>query len=88
MFLVNGTHSETLSLHDRALQYGDGLFETLAVLNGTPLLWDRHMSRLQRGCAVLGIPAPSPGLLREEAASLCRGRDRQVLKIIISRGQG
>lgn len=88
MFLVNGSYSETLSLHDRALHYGDGLFETLAVLSGAPLLWDRHMARLQHGCEVLGIPPPSPTLLYDEAASLCRGRDKHVLKIIVSRGPG
>lgn len=85
-FLVNGRPSDSLNLEDRALHYGDGLFETIAVMNGEPLCWDRHLARLQHGCSILRIPAPPPALLREEAVSLCS--DRCVLKIIVTRGSG
>ncbi len=84
--LVNGATVETVSVYDRGFLYGDGLFETLAVVNGTPLLWDRHLQRLFHGAARLGIDAPAETLLRDEAQHVCHGAARAVLKIIVTRG--
>ncbi|WP_372523756.1 aminodeoxychorismate lyase [Sulfuricaulis sp.] len=84
--LINGMPGENVSMRDRGFQYGDGLFETLAVVNGSPLLWDRHMQRLLRGAARLGIDAPSEILLRQEAEQVCRSAGCGVLKIILTRG--
>ena len=71
--LIDGVPGESISVRDRGFQYGDGLFETLAVANGVPLLWGRHMQRMSRGAARLGISAPDVHLLRQEAEQLCRG---------------
>ncbi len=85
--LVNGVPGESISVHDRGFQYGDGLFETMAVVNGAPLLWDRHMQRMSRGAARLGISAPPDvNLLRQEVEQVCRSVERAVLKIILTRG--
>jgi len=86
-FLLNGRPGEALPLSDRAIHYGDGLFETIAVKDGVPLCWEEHMQRLLQGCQRLVIPPPPPSL-REEAQTLIPDRGRAVLKIIISRGQG
>lgn len=88
MILVDGRPAETVTAADRGLQYGDGLFETLAVRRGRPELWDRHLRRLAGGCARLGLPAPDPATLAGEAAGLCRGVDRGVLKLLLTRGAG
>lgn len=86
--LINGEALEVLSVQDRGLQYGDGLFETLAVRDGAPCHWPRHLRRLQRGCERLGLPAPDSRLLEAEAAQLCHGVSNGVLKIILTRGPG
>jgi len=86
--LINGHAGDCLSTYDRGLLYGDGLFETIAVQNGMPRRWSRHLARLQRGCARLGIGPPDAALLESEAAMLCEDRQRAVLKIIITRGTG
>ncbi|MBA1149204.1 aminodeoxychorismate lyase [Ectothiorhodospiraceae bacterium WFHF3C12] len=86
--LVNGRWSETLPASDRGLQYGDGLFETLAVVHGRPALWDAHMARLQAGCRRLGITMPDAGTLSEEAESLARACRAGVLKVVVTRGSG
>ena len=86
--MVNGVAAETLGLRDRALHYGDGLFETLALEGGKLLCWERHLQRLALGCGKLGIAAPPAELLLGEAQRLCQGVDRAVLKMIISRGAG
>src|SRR3990167_921270 len=84
--LINGEPGDSISVHDRGFQYGDGLFETLAVMNGAPLLWCRHMQRLFHGAARLSINAPDENPLRHEAEQLGRVVERAVLKIILTRG--
>lgn len=44
---------------DRGLTLGVGLFETLLVRDGRPVWGDDHLARLVRGCARLGLPAPT-----------------------------
>ena len=84
--LVNGVAVDMISVRDRGLQYGDGLFETIAVHRGTPLLWEQHAQRLLAGAVRLGMLPPEVVLLRAEADQLCRGVERGVLKIILTRG--
>ncbi len=87
-FLINGRAAEELPLADRAIHYGDGLFETIAVRQGVALCWDAHMRRLEEGCRRLNIPLPESERLLEEAEQLIAGQQRAVIKIIISRGNG
>jgi 4-amino-4-deoxychorismate lyase len=88
MMLINGQAAAHVSAEDRGLHYGDGVFETLAVRDGRPLLWERHLQRLHAGCARLGIPAPADALLAAEAGQVCAGAAHAVLKIIVTRGEG
>ncbi len=84
--LVNGIPGDQASILDRGLQFGDGLFETLAIVEGQPCLWDSHIARLADGCHHLGIPMPDIGLLRNEARELIGAHRQAVLKIILTRG--
>ncbi|MEJ2590891.1 MAG: aminodeoxychorismate lyase [Candidatus Thiodiazotropha sp.] len=86
--LLNGLPADQIPLSDRGLQYGDGLFETLAVVDGIPRFWDRHMNRLARGETALGFPIIDKALLRREADEVCRSKTRGVLKIVLTRGSG
>lgn len=86
--LINGQATDQISVRDRALQYGDGLFETLAVIDGRCPFWERHMQRLQEGCRRLQLPFPEISLLHAEAHSLIQNETRAVLKLILSRGEG
>ncbi|MCU7936336.1 MAG: aminodeoxychorismate lyase [Candidatus Thiodiazotropha sp. (ex Dulcina madagascariensis)] len=86
--LIDGIPGDQVPLSDRGLQYGDGLFETLAVTDGRPGLWQRHMARLQAGEQVLGFPVSDKQRLWEEARALCAACERGVLKIILTRGSG
>lgn len=88
MIMINGEMTELLSATDRGLHYGDGLFETIAMINGTPRLWMHHMERLQRGCAVLRLPPPDLQQLHAEALALCGSAERAVLKLVLTRGSG
>ncbi len=88
MILINGKNCTELSVSDRGFQYGDGLFETIEVLNTYPILIDSHLTRLASGCKKIGIPAPDKQLLLHEAATLSQNISHGVLKIIITRGSG
>ncbi len=85
---VNGAPAETLRLADRGLQYGDGLFETLAVLAGRVRRLDLHLDRLREGCARLQLPMPDEAMLRDEIRQATEGEARAVLKLMLTRGSG
>ncbi|VAX12266.1 Aminodeoxychorismate lyase [hydrothermal vent metagenome] len=86
--LINGQTTDRISVRERSFQYGDGLFETMAVIDGICPFWDRHMQRLQKGCQQLQLPFPDRSLLRAEAQVLIQNERRAVLKLILSRGEG
>lgn len=53
----------TVSLLDRGLQFGEGLFDTVRVYGGVPFRLGTHIERLREGCAALGLPAPDEARL-------------------------
>ncbi len=84
---VNGAPGEQLSVRDRGLAYGDGLFETIAVRGGRIPLLARHLVRLADGCRRLSIPldlAQMEAELQAFAAQLGEG----VAKLVVTRGEG
>lgn len=88
--LINGKASETINVNDRGLQYGDGLFETMAVHNGKLALWESHWQRLSLGCEKLSITCPNKEILEKEISLLCETNNepRFVIKLIVTRGEG
>lgn len=86
--LINGKPDNRIPATDRGLCYGDGLFETIAVVDGKLALWDRHIERLSQGCRVLGIQTPDETLLWNELNRLLVDVDRGVIKILLTRGSG
>jgi len=84
--VINGQATDGVSSLDRGLLYGDGVFETIAVEDGRPRFWLRHLARLTAGCQRLGIPQPQGDHLLKESWPLISGVNRGILKIIITRG--
>jgi branched-chain amino acid aminotransferase len=60
---------------DHGLLTGDGVFETLRVYGGVPFAWDRHVDRLGRSAAVLGLPLPDLAQLRSAADEVIAAND-------------
>jgi 4-amino-4-deoxychorismate lyase len=85
MRLVNGVLAESLSLSDRALQFGDGVFRTMKVTAGQIEFWPQQYAKLASDCARLGIAAPSEACLLADIAQL-EPMDHSI-KIIITRGE-
>lgn len=84
--LVNGRPGSALSLRDRGLAYGDGLFETIRVSRGKATLLDAHMRRLGHGATVLRI-ALMLDAIRAELESAAAELGSGLLKLIITRGE-
>jgi 4-amino-4-deoxychorismate lyase len=85
--LVDGEISNRISAADRGLQYGDGLFETMAVVRGQPRFWQAHVDRLTTGCERLGLPVTPQSVLLREVRTVSAGQQRCVVKIILTRGR-
>ncbi len=88
MALVNGLETDLVSINDRGLLYGDGLFETILVHAGGPCLWRQHVERLERSARRLDIPCPARDLLHSECGRLANTTEPWVLKILLTRGGG
>jgi 4-amino-4-deoxychorismate lyase len=88
MILINGQENNQINVSDRGLQYGDGLFETIEVLQGKPVFFKEHLQRLTGGCVRLKFPPPDINQLYREVEQVCAHADNAVLKIIVTRGQG
>lgn len=85
---INGIDSRQLEITDRACQYGDGLFETLAVRNGKVEFLAAHLQRLAEGARALDIPMPDAALWQADIREILIGRQQAVLKLMLSRGSG
>jgi 4-amino-4-deoxychorismate lyase len=87
-----GEAIDHVSISDRGFQYGDGLFETIAVRDGEPRLWPFHIDRLARGCKVLGIQMPSEARLYDGLIQALQNSETPTAhagaKVIVSAGSG
>jgi len=85
-------HEARVSVFDHGLTVGDGIFETIKVMEGEPLAVTRHLRRLQRSCEVLGLHAPDLGEITDGIAAVL-GSDSDSarlgrLRITVTGGAG
>lgn len=86
MWRVNGEDGALLAPTDRGLAYGDGVFRTLALVDGQPRLWSRQFARLQADASRLGLPCPDEALWRADIAALAQAYGDGVIKCVLTRG--
>ena len=86
--LVNGVEGTGVAADDRGLQYGDGLFETMAAADGRILHFDLHLARLEEGCRRLGIPMPATSVLEQDCSRVLEGLGSATVKLMVTRGPG
>ncbi len=80
-----------ISVFDRGLLYGDGIFETLRAYRGRTFALERHMTRMQGSAAVLGMAFPRRSWERDIDAVLERNgllRTDAWVRITVTRGVG
>ena len=86
--LINGVPGNSISIRDRGLLYGDGVFRTLRAAQGKALHWPLHYLKLQRDCTALGITCPDEALLCAELDQVLAQQPDGVVKLIVTRGEG
>jgi 4-amino-4-deoxychorismate lyase len=84
--LVNGIPDRQVAPLDRAVHFGDGLFETIACRRGRPRFLSLHLERLELGCTRLGIDPGNLDDLRGEVRALAREVDSAIVKVLVTRG--
>lgn len=90
--LINGIKTDYLSINDRAIHYGDGIFETILCEKNRLYFWQQHYQRLQKSAQKLNMHCPHEDILLHDIKQLLATRaDEQnayAVKIILSRGCG
>lgn len=91
---VNGVETSAINIADRGLAYGDGLFETMRVVQGQIPLLKWHLKRFLRGVEVLGL-GQTDDLQRDFLKYLTIALDEikndacldtSIIKLIVTRG--
>ncbi len=78
----------TIDPQDRGFLLGDGVFETVAVINHRPLWLDEHVQRMAHAAAELGMEINVEGVFAGLTEVLKKSRAQcEVLRITLSRGK-
>lgn len=80
---INGTlvpdDEARVSVFDHGLVVGDGVFETVKVTQGVPFALSRHLARLARSAAGLGLAEPDLDQIRAGAQAVIEAAGRPEL---------
>lgn len=71
----------SLALNNRGYNYGDGLFETLRVINSKIMFWEAHYFRLMSSMRILRMSIPmefSPEYLEKKIIELIKSNDLET----------
>ncbi|WP_460742001.1 aminotransferase class IV [Mariniluteicoccus endophyticus] len=92
---VDGTLYETsdearVSAIDHGIVVGDGVFEAFKAIDGAAFTPTRHLARMQRSAASLGLPELDLGLVREGMDAVLDGFDQPLglFRITYTGGRG
>lgn len=86
---LRGVDEPLVSGVDHGLTVGDGVFETCAVYDGRTFALTRHLRRLARSAAGLGLPAPDDEVVRTAVAEVLGAvPDAGRLRITYTGGPG
>ena len=86
--IVNGHKQQHIAIADRAFQYGDGCFTTMAYRNGCLEFFDAHINRLKLASKTLHINFDKWSELEVSIVDLLKDAGNCVVKVIITRGEG
>ena len=86
--LINGQFDANLPVMDRGLAYGDGVYRTFVVRQGTPLLWAMQYQKLLHDAQKLNLNICPAEQLLHEIQLLSADSVQCVIKVIITRGEG
>ena len=87
--LINGEEQSKITIFNRNVQFGDGLFETCVAQKNKILFWPNHLDRLNIGCERLNIKKvnESDWMNDLNKAFALSVHSNCIVKLIISRGE-
>jgi len=80
-----------ISIFDRGLLYGDGVFETFRIYDGRPFRFPDHWRRLRRSTRSIGLRLPHPaGWFRRQIQALLKANhlSNALVRLTLTRGVG
>ena len=94
-FWINGefsTQTDAIDIADRGFLLGDGVFETILVVDGVPAFWDEHLNRLRSSAIALRLDADAPedlvSMIVELVARNKLERGLAAVRLTVTRGPG
>lgn len=82
--LLEDPEAPAISVADHGFTVGDGVFEAVKVVRGEPFALTRHLRRLARSAAALGLPEPDDALVREGVAAVLGAERRESGRLRIT----
>ena len=73
--LLSDPSSPAVGITDHGFTVGDGVFEAIKVVDGLPFALTRHLERLSRSAAGLGLPEVDQDAARRGVAAVLEGQD-------------
>jgi len=80
---------EHVQVQDLGVTRGDGVFETITVIDGRPQALEAHLARFGRSAAMLDLPSPDPEAWRQAIEAVCARLDpvrEAFAKTVLTRG--
>ena len=80
---------EHLQVQDLGVIRGDGVFETITVIDGRPQALEAHLARFARSAAMLDLPTPDLDAWRQAIEAVCARLDpvrEAFAKTVLTRG--
>lgn len=87
--VLDDVGTPALPVTDHGLTVGDGVFETVKVVDGEPFALTRHLARLARSAKGLGLDAPDEQRVRRAVADVLEGQRLPLgkLRITVTAGE-
>jgi branched-chain amino acid aminotransferase len=88
--VIHDEKTAVIPVFDRGFLYGDSVYEVPRTVQGKPLDLDRHLDRLDRSSAQIGIPLfPRAELFDAVARALAAaGNPDSYIRVVVTRGAG
>jgi branched-chain amino acid aminotransferase len=77
--LLDDPTRAAVAVTDHGFTVGDGVFEAVKTLGGTPFALGRHLTRLQASAAGLGLPAPDLDVVRRGVEAVLDGAEQDPI---------
>jgi branched-chain amino acid aminotransferase len=82
--LLDDPLAPAVAVNDHGVTVGDGVFEAVKVVDGRPFALTRHLERMARSAAGLGLPAFDPAEVREGVAAVLDGDEQPRARLRVT----